>query len=156
MFPPEEQEIARLRLSEALHAVVSQRLLPRADGQGRAAALEVLLATGTARDMIRERDRTPALHDYIKESREQYGMQTFDQHLMDLVAEDVVTYETALAAASNPADFQLQVRTLRRRSRVATPTQAAPAATAAPAAPAAAEPDKPDGFTDDLSSMLPP
>src|SRR6266550_4047693 len=70
MFPPEEQEIARLRLSEALHAVVSQRLLPRADGRGRAAALEVLLVTGTARDMIRERDRTTSLHDYIKESRE--------------------------------------------------------------------------------------
>src|ERR1041384_7707157 len=119
MFPPEEQEIARLRLSEALHAVVSQRLLPRADGRGRAAALEVLLATGTARDMIRDKDRTASLHDYIKESREQYGMQTFDQHLMDLVSDDVVTYETALAASSNPSDFQLQLRTLRRRSRVA-------------------------------------
>src|SRR6059036_2395775 len=121
MFPPEEQEIARVRLSEALQAVVSQRLLPRADGRGRVAAVEVLIATGTARDMIRERDRTPSLHDYIRESREQYGMQTFDQHLMDLVADDVVTYETALAASSNPSDFQLQVRTLRRRSRVASP-----------------------------------
>ena len=149
MFPPEEQEIARLRLAESLHAVVSQRLLPRADGHGRAAALEVLLATGNVRDMIREKDRTSALQDYIKDSREQYGMQTFDQHLMDLVAEDVVTYETALAAATNPADFQLQVRTLRRRSRVAS----APPKSAAPAA---AEPDKPEGFTDDLSSMLPP
>jgi len=154
MFPPEEQDIARLRLSEALHAVVSQRLLPRADGHGRAAALEVLLATGNVRDMIRDKDRTPALHDYIKESREQYGMQTFDQHLMDLVAEDVVTYETALTASSNPSDFQLQVRTLRRRSRVTPPAQRA--APAAAPAPAAADPGKPDGLTDDLSSMLPP
>ena len=145
MFPPEEQEIARLRFSEALHAVVSQRLLPRADGRGRAAALEVLLATGTARDMIREKKRTPSLHDYITESREQYGMQTFDQHLMDLVADDIVTYETALAASSNPSDFQLQVRTLRRRSRVAPKTE-----------PAAARADaKPAGLTDDLSEMLP-
>src|SRR6266508_812631 len=135
---------ARLRLSEALHAVVSQRLLPRADGHGRAAALEILLATGTARDLIRDKDRTPSLHDYIKESREQYGMQTFDQHLMDLVADDVVTYETALAAATNPSDFQLQIKTLRRRSRVAPA-----AASAAPAS------DKPAGLTDDLSSMLP-
>src|ERR1700752_88612 len=119
MFPAEEQEIARLRLAEAVHAVVSQRLLPRADGRGRAAALEVLLATGTARDMIRDKERTASLHDYIKESREQYGMQTFDQLLMDLVGEDVVTYETALAASSNPSDFQLQMKTLRRRSRVA-------------------------------------
>src|SRR5205814_714385 len=145
MFPPEEQEIARLRLSEALHAVVSQRLLPRADGHGRAAALEVLLATGTARDMIRERDRTASLQDYIKESREQYGTQTFDQHLMDLVADDVVTYETALAASSNPSDFQLQVRTLRRRSRVAPKTE--PAAARADATPA--------GLTDDLSELWP-
>src|SRR5687767_2709461 len=134
MFPPEEQEIARLRLAESLHAVVSQRLLPRADGHGRAAALEVLLATGNVRDMIREKDRTSGLHDYIKESREQYGMQTFDQHLMDLVGEDVVTYETALAASSNPADFQLQLRTLRRRSRVASaPTAAVPPTQPTPA-----------------------
>jgi twitching motility protein PilT len=136
MFPIEEQEIARLRFAEALHAVVSQRLLPRADGHGRAAALEVLLCTGTARDMIKDKDRTPELRDYIKESREQYGMQTFDQHLMDLVADGTVTYETAVAASSNPADFELQMRTLRRRSRVATPAEAPPA--------------------DDLSSMLPP
>jgi len=134
--------VVRIRLSETLHAVVSQRLLPRADGHGRAAALEVLLATGTARDMIRDKERTASLHDYIKESREQYGMQTFNQHLMDLVADDVVTYETALATASNPSDFQLQMKTLRRRSRVV-PTPAQPAA------------DKPAGFTDDLSSMLP-
>ena len=149
MFPPEEQDIARLRLSEALHAVVSQRLLPRADGHGRAAALEVLLATGNVRDMIREKKRTPALNDYIKESREQYGMQTFDQHLMDLVADDVVTYETALAASSNPSDFQLQMRTLRRRSRVVPPTQPTAAQAGASAA------DKRDGLTDDLSGMLP-
>ena len=136
MFPPEEQEIARLRLAEALHAVVSQRLLPRADGHGRAAALEVMLCTGTARDMIKDRDRTTELHDYIRESREQYGMQTFDQHLMDLVADGLVTYETAVTASSNPTDFELQMRTLRRRSRVVMPAET-------PAA-------------DDLSSMLPP
>src|SRR5882762_7197840 len=140
MFPPEEQDIARLRLSEALHAVVSQRLLPRADGHGRVAALEVLLATGAARDMIRERERTASLPDYIKASREQYGMQTFDQQLMDLVADDVVTYETALATSSNPSDFQLQVRTLRRRPRVGVPTQALPGQ---------AE-EKPAGIADDL------
>jgi len=148
MFPAEEQGIARLRLAEALQAVVSQRLLPRADGQGRAAALEILLCTATARDMIRDPDRTPELHEYIKDSREQYGMQTFDQHLMDLVSDGVVTYETAATASSNPADFELQMRTLRRRT----------ISTGAPLeepSPAAAEPDRPAGFTEDLSSMLP-
>jgi twitching motility protein PilT len=153
MFPTEEQEIARLRLAEALHAVVSQRLLPRADGRGRAAALEVMVCTAAARDMIKDKDRTSELHDYIKESRDQYGMQTFDQHLMDLVADGTVTYETAVAASSNPADFELQMRTLRRRSRVVTPTEGAPASPPSPAPPS---PDKPAGFTDDLSSMLEP
>ena len=149
MFPPEEQDIARIRLAESLHAVVSQRLLPRADGHGRAAALEVLICTGFARDLIKDVNRTPELRDYIKESRDQYGMQTFDQHLMDLVSDGVVTYETAAATSSNPADFELQMKTLRRRSRVAAPP---------PAPVGAADPgkDKPAGFTDDLSSMLPP
>ncbi|HJQ66707.1 MAG TPA: PilT/PilU family type 4a pilus ATPase [Gemmatimonadales bacterium] len=150
MFPSEEQGIARLRLAEALHAVVSQRLLPRADGKGRAAAIEILLATATVRDMIRDPARTPELNEYMRESREQYGMQTFDQHLMDLVSDGTVTYEVAATASSNPADFELQMRTLRRR----TMSTQAPKQVEEPA-PAAAEPDRPAGFTDDLSSMLP-
>ena len=78
--------------------------------------------------MIRDATRVAELRDYLRESREQYGMQTFDQHLMDLVESGTVTYETAIAASSNPADFELQVRTLRRRSRAATvPGEAAAA-----------------------------
>ena len=127
MFPPEEQEIARLRLAETLQAVVAQRLLPRADGHGRAAAVEVLICTAAARDIIRDAGRVAELYDYIREAGEQYGMQTFDQHLMDLVGDEVITYETALAAATKPADFELQMRTLRRRSRTAEPAEAAPA-----------------------------
>jgi len=129
MFPAEEQGIIRLRLADALQAVVSQRLLPQADGKGRAAALEILMCTGTAQDMIRDPERTSELHEYIRESREQYGMQTFDQHLMDLVTGGVVTYEAALASSSNAADFELQMRTLRRRSMAA----GAPATVAAEA-----------------------
>jgi twitching motility protein PilT len=127
MFPPEEQEIARLRLAETLQAVVAQRLLPRADGRGRAAAVEVLICTAAVRDIIRDEGRAAELYDYIREASEQYGMQTFDQHLMDLVGDDVITYETALAAATKPADFELQMRTLRRRPRAAEPAEAAPA-----------------------------
>ena len=150
MFPPEEQAVIRLRLADALQAVVSQRLLPQADGKGRAAALELLMCTGTARDMIRDSERTPELHEYIRESREQYGMQTFDQHLMDLVTGGVVTYETALASSSNPADFELQLRTLRRRSIVA----GAPA-TAGAEADVESAPERPAGFSDDLTDLLP-
>src|SRR5467141_3923815 len=123
MFPPEEQEGARLRLCEALQSVVSQRLLPRADGHGRVAAVEILICTDDVRELIKDESRTGDLPEYIRDARDEYGMQTFDQHLMDLVADEVVTYETALAASSNPSDFQLQVRTLRRRSRVVPPTE---------------------------------
>jgi twitching motility protein PilT len=142
MFPPEEQEIARLRLADALHAVVSQRLLPRADGHGRAAALEVMICTDIARDMIKDQERTAELPEYIGDSREKYGMQTFDQHLLDLVSDGTVSYETAVGAASDRKDFELQMRTVRRRSRGARPAEEAPV----PA-------DKP---ADDLSSLLPP
>jgi twitching motility protein PilT len=153
MFPPEEQAIVRTRLADSLHAVVSQRLLPRKDGHGRAAALEVMIVTPTIRDLILDPARTAEIREYIAEGREQYGMQTFDQHLMDLVGEDVVDFNTAMANASNPSDFELQMKTLRRRSR----TVKAPAAPAAApeAAPKPAN-DKPLGFTDDISSMLQP
>ena len=117
MFPPEEQEIARVRLSESLQAVISQRLLPRADGKGRAAALEIMVCTPTIRDLIRDPNRTSEIKDYIEEGRDQYGMQSFDQCLMDLVDLETVSFETARAAASNPADFELKLKTLRRSSR---------------------------------------
>jgi twitching motility protein PilT len=126
MFPPEEQEAARLRLCEALQAVVSQRLLPRADGRGRVAAVEILICTGEVRELIKDPSRTSELPDYVREARDQYGMQTIDQHLLDLVAEEVVTYEAALAATTNPADLEKQLRALRRRARVATPAEATP------------------------------
>lgn len=112
MFPPEEQEVARIRLSESLAAVVSQRLLPRADGKGRVVASEVMMVTQTIRELIRDRDRLSEIRDYIAEGREQYGMQTFDQHLADLVAAGEVTFDVAMAAATRPSDFQLQMRTL--------------------------------------------
>jgi len=106
MFPAEEQEVTRIRLADALQAVISQRLLPRADESGRCAALEILICTATIRELIRDRNRVAEIKDRIEEGRDQHGMQTFDQHLMDLVDHDVVTFETAMAASSNPEDFE--------------------------------------------------
>jgi twitching motility protein PilT len=116
MFPPEEQEVVRVRLAETLHAVVSQRLLPRADGHGRVVAAEVMVVTATIRDLILEGEKINEIRDYIAEGREQYGMQTFDQHLGDLVQNGDVTFEVALAAATRPSDFELKMRTFKRQS----------------------------------------
>jgi twitching motility protein PilT len=109
MFPPEEQLVVRLRLAEALHAVVSQRLLPRADGKGRVVAAEVMIVTSAIRDLIAE-GRIGEIRDFIAEGRSHYGMQTFDQHLTDLVRSGQLAYEVALAAATRPSDFALQFR----------------------------------------------
>ena len=112
VFPPHEQQMVRVRLSETLVAVVSQRLIPKKDGKGRAAACEIMIVTSTIRDCIRDPERTDEIFDYIAQGREQYGSQTFDQHLMDLVAGDIIDFEVAKAAANNPADFELKMRML--------------------------------------------
>lgn len=114
MFPPEEQDAVRVRLAEALHAVVSQRLLPRADGKGRVAALEIMVVTPTIRELMLDRDRIGEIHDFIAEGREQYGMQTFDQHLEELVTSGTVEFNVALAASTRPSDFQLKMMMFKR------------------------------------------
>jgi twitching motility protein PilT len=110
MFPSEEQELARVRLADSLHAVVAQRLLSRADDKGRVAALEIMLCTPAIREVIRDRSRAGELHEHIAAGREQHGMQTLEQHLADLVESDVVTFETARAASSNPAAFEKRLK----------------------------------------------
>jgi twitching motility protein PilT len=117
MFPAEEQEVVRIRLAESLHAVVSQRLLKRRDGTGRAVAAEILVVTPAVRDMIADGRRINEIRDYIEAGREQYGMQTFDQHLADLVHAKEVTFETAMAASTNPSDFELKLRMFSRLSQ---------------------------------------
>ena len=109
VFPAEEQEMIRIRLSESLQAVISQRLVQKKTG-GRLAAMEVMTVTGTIRDCIRDPARLDDISDLIEEGRDHYGSQTFDQHLMDLVHDDVVDFEVAKSAANNPADFDLKMR----------------------------------------------
>ena len=147
MFPPEEQDVVRIRLSETLTSVVSQRLLPRADGNGRAVAAEILIVTPAVRDMIADGKRIGEIRDYIADGRDQYGMQTFDQHLADLVQEGVVTFEVAMGAATNPSDFQLKMNMFRRATgSPSVQTQAIDAPPAA-TAPAAAPTGGVDGMT---------
>ena len=119
MFPPEEQDNVRLRLAESLHAVVSQRLLPRADGNGRIVACEIMILTSTIKDLIIDQ-KIGDIRDFIADGREQYGMQTFDQHLADLVTSGIVSFETALAASTRPSDFELQMSVFKKTNMPST------------------------------------
>jgi twitching motility protein PilT len=110
VFPPYQQKQIRLQLSSILKAVISQRLVPRADGKGRVPALEVLISTARVRECIADKDRTKELNDAIAKGFTTYGMQTFDQSLMHLVKQNLVTYEEALLHVSNPDDFALRFR----------------------------------------------
>jgi twitching motility protein PilT len=112
VFPPHEQSMVRIRLAESLQGVISQRLLPTKDGKGRVVAAEVMIVTGTVRDRILDPEKTEEIFDLMAEGRDQYGSQTFDQHLMDLVRNDWVDFDVARAAANNPGDFELKLRTL--------------------------------------------
>ena len=112
VFNRSEHEMVRVRLSETLVAVVSQRLLPRSDGRGRIVACEVMMVTGAVRDCIRDVERAHEIPDLIEEGRDHYGSQTLDQHLLDLVDEGLLEFQVAKAGATNPADFDLKMNLL--------------------------------------------
>ncbi|MBP2673805.1 MAG: twitching motility protein [Deltaproteobacteria bacterium] len=109
-FPPFQQKQIRLQLASVLKAVISQRLVPRADGQGRVPAVEVLLNTARVREYIEDKDKTRKIREAIQQGFTSYGMQTFDQSLMGLLKENLITLDEALRQASNPDDFALRVR----------------------------------------------
>lgn len=107
-FPTEEQLNVRARLADNVSAIVSLRLLVNKKETGRVPAVEVLRSTRSIQECIRDPARTPELTDYIGRGRAE-KMQTFDQHLLDLLRANKISVETALAAASNPADFQTKL-----------------------------------------------
>ena len=110
VFPPHQQKQVRLQLAAILKAVISQRLVPRADGKGRVPALEVLISTAYVRELISDKDRTKEIPEAISKGFTTYGMQTFDQSLMSHIKNGLVTYEEALAHVSNPDDFALRFK----------------------------------------------
>ena len=109
VFPPHQQKQVRLQLAAVLRAVVSLRLLPKADGKGRVPAVEVMIATATIRDCVENKEKTKLIRDYIEQGFSQYGMQTFDQSLLFLYKNGHITLEEALRRATNPDDFRLKV-----------------------------------------------
>jgi len=109
VFPPFHQRQIRLQLSGVIKGVISQRLVPRADGKGRVPAVEVMIGTARIKEYIDDKDKTKLLSEAIAQGFTTYGMQTFDQSLMQLYTSKLITYEEALRQSSNPDDFALKV-----------------------------------------------
>src|SRR6267142_1802959 len=114
-FPPHQHQQARAMIAGTLKGVVSQRLIPSADGAGRVAVCETLVMTGRVRDMINDPAQTGRLHEVIQEG-EYYGMQTFDQALLGHLQAGRINMEEALKASTHPHDFKLLVAAEGRRS----------------------------------------
>ncbi len=108
-FPPHEHDAVRNLLSTCLNAVLSLRLVPTKDGKTRVPACEVLINTAAVKDNIRDSDKALAIPSLIKEGGVQYGMQSFDQSLMDWYKKGVISYDDAVFYSSNPSEFALKV-----------------------------------------------
>jgi twitching motility protein PilT len=110
VFPPHQQKQVRLQLASVLRAVISQRLIPRLDGRGRAPAVEVMISTPFIRDCVVDKEKTHVIPSAIGSGTSQYGMQTFDQSIFGLFQRQLVSYEEALRWASNVDEFKLKVQ----------------------------------------------
>jgi twitching motility protein PilT len=110
-FPPHDQKQIRLSLAGALKGIICQRLVPRADGQGRCAVTEICVNTGRVSDAIVDGEAAASISELVADGA-YYGMQTFDQHLVTLVRDGVVLLDDALAAATAPHDLTVELRRL--------------------------------------------
>ena len=110
VFPPHHQKQIRIQLSQVLKAIISLRLVPRADGIGRVPAVEVLISTPYIRECIENKDKTKYIREQISLGTSQYGMQTFDQSLFQLYKNGLITLDEALRRATNPDEFKLKIQ----------------------------------------------
>ncbi|MEO6714494.1 MAG: PilT/PilU family type 4a pilus ATPase, partial [Mycobacteriales bacterium] len=110
-FPPHEQKQVRLALAGALRGIICQRLVPRADGEGRCVSMEICVNTGRVADAISDPEKTSTINQLISEGS-YYGMQTFDQHLVALIRDGVITLEAAMTASTSPHDLTVELRRL--------------------------------------------
>jgi twitching motility protein PilT len=104
IFPPQYQAQARIMLSMTLEAVITQTLLPRRDGKGRALAMEILLPNPAIRHLIRE-NKIHQIYSQMQLGQEKYGMQTFNQSLANLYFDKTITLETAMTITSNAEEL---------------------------------------------------
>jgi twitching motility protein PilT len=109
VFPPHQQSQIRHQLAGVFKAAVSQRLLPRADGRGRVLAAEVLMASAYVRDCISDQDKTSAIAQALVQGG-QYGMQSFDQAILKLCQDKLVTIEEAIKWVTNVEEFRMRLR----------------------------------------------
>ena len=109
-FPPYHQRQVRMQLAGVVKGVISQRLVPKADGVGRVPAVEILVSTARVRECIIEKEKTAELQDALAKGYTTYGMQTFDQSLMSLLKRKLISYDEALRQSTNPDDFALRVK----------------------------------------------
>jgi twitching motility protein PilT len=119
VFPPHQQKQVRLQLASVLKAVISQRLMPRADGKSRVAACEVMVPTAFIRDCMIDKEKTHLIAGAIAAGTSQYGMQTFDQAIFGLLKQGLVSVEEALRWASNVDEFKLKVQGIATTSEMA-------------------------------------
>jgi len=109
-YPPHQQTEVRYMLSTALRAIISLRLVRRGDKKGRVPAAEILINTEAVRDQMRDMSKSMSIPQLIKEGAVPYGMQSFDQSLMNWYEKGVITYDDAVFAATNPAEFALRAQ----------------------------------------------
>ncbi len=119
MFPVEQHQQIRIQLAQVLRAVISMRLLARADAKGRVPAVEVMRATPFIRECIEVPEKTKFIRDQIAQGTSQYQMQTFDQSLHHLYEQNLITLEEALRRASNADEFKLRLQGVQSTSDVA-------------------------------------
>jgi len=110
VFPPHQQKQIRIQLAQVMRAVISLRLVPRADGTGRVPAVEVMIATGYIRECIENKEKTKYIREQIALGTSQYGMQTFDQSLYQLYKGGLIKLDEAIRRSTNPDEFKLKVQ----------------------------------------------
>ncbi len=109
-FPPHQHQQIRLLLAGTLKAIVCQRLLTRDDTPGRVPALEIMINSAAIRECIMDSEKTVDIPELMEQGGVQYGMQTFDQAIMKLYKQGLISFEEAMTQATNPDDFDLRVR----------------------------------------------
>jgi twitching motility protein PilT len=108
-YPPHQQDEVRVSIASNLKAVITQRLIQRADGRGRVPACEIMVSSPTIEEYIQSPDKTLMIHSLVAEGKNQYGMQTFDQAVMDMLDQGLITKEDAVKNCNHPNELLLKL-----------------------------------------------